>query len=130
MSGEGRKTLEQKRAAHAWKQVLEVKKGTKDEKKSFMTQIKKTPIRIVSAGLGQALAFLQAKGYAPHLRNALTDWTNRRLGKDGNKDLLQRIIHGDSEFLRRATAESLAYLEWMVRFAEAEGLSESEGEEA
>lgn len=127
MSGNARKTLDQKRAAHAWSQVQKVKtEATPEERKSFKVQIKKTPVRIVSAGLGQALAFLKAKGYAPHLQRALTEWVEQRVGKAEGKDLLLRIVEGDAAFLRRATAECLAYLEWMVRFAEAEGLMDKE----
>ena len=37
----------------------------------------------------------------------------------------EAIIHGDSDFLRRATDEALAYLAWLNRFAEAEGLTEA-----
>jgi hypothetical protein len=33
---------------------------------------------------------------------------------------LIRVIHGDSDFLRFATAECLAYLQWLVRFTDAE----------
>ena len=34
--------------------------------------------------------------------------------------LMESIIHGDSEFMRRATDEALAYLQWLNRFAEAQ----------
>jgi hypothetical protein len=34
-------------------------------------------------------------------------------------ELLDRITQGDSDFQRLATAECLAYLEWLVRFADA-----------
>ena len=44
-------------------------------------------------------------------------------------DLLERIVKGNSDFLRRATDEVLAYLVWLKRFAEAEGLTD-EGEDA
>jgi CRISPR-associated protein Cmr5 len=39
---------------------------------------------------------------------------------------LERIVQGNSDFLRRATDEVLAYLLWLNRFAEAEGLTEGE----
>jgi len=124
MTATGIKTLEQKRASHAWKRIEETKKLGDDDKakKSFKTEIKKTPTRIVSSGLGQALAFLDAKQKAPNLVAALSDWIKLRRGLNHQKDLLKAIIHGNAEYLRYATAESLAYLEWMVKLAEAEGL--------
>lgn len=132
MTQQKRQTLDQKRADHAWKCVQRVKQrpGSDDARKSFRVQIRKSPIRIVTAGLGHALAFLSAKGLAPDLTGALTEWIALRRPPAGEeKDLLARIVHGDSEFLRYATAESLAYLEWLVRFAEGEGLTASEENE-
>jgi len=133
MNGKNMRSLDQERATHAWEKIQEVKKLKPDDKylKSFKAQIKKTPVRIVNSGLGQALAFLEAKDYAPDLRNALSDWINRqRYGGGGNGDdsLLRSIIKRDAQFLRYATAESLTYLEWMVRFAEAEGLTGGDSE--
>jgi CRISPR-associated protein Cmr5 len=111
------KTLEQKRAAHAWDWVQKV--GAK-EKEEFDTQAKKLPARILASGLGQALAFLAAKELAPTLQDALNDWiAQRRTPPDGERRLLVRIIKGDADFLRFATAEALAYLQWLVRFADA-----------
>jgi CRISPR-associated protein Cmr5 len=119
-----RPTPDQERAADAWRVVQRVKGGSNDKaKKEFGTQAKKLPTRILTSGLGPALAFLEAKGYAPDLRGALADWMSRKQDLPGqDKRLVVRIIHGDADFLRFATAECLAYLLWLVRFAEAEGL--------
>ncbi len=125
MSESKRATLDQKRAAHAWEAVASVKRDAKDEKKrkEFGTQAKKMPTRILASGLGPALAFLEAKQYAPALVKALGGWVaKQRPPVDGLERLVVRIIQGDADFLRYATAESLAYLLWLVRFAEAEGL--------
>jgi CRISPR-associated protein Cmr5 len=82
----------------------------------------------MAAGLGQALAFLKAKDYAPGLLAELTEWMKQRIPPKQKEptDLLERIVKGDSDFLRRATDEVLAYLLWLNRFAEAEGLTEGE----
>lgn len=82
----------------------------------------------MASGLGQALAFLKAKDYAPGLVAELSEWTAIRMPPtDGEPtDLLERIIRSDSDFLRRATDEALAYLQWLNRFAEAEGLTEGD----
>jgi CRISPR-associated protein Cmr5 len=112
-----RKSLDQLRAAHAWAVVEGVEKT--DDK--FFNQAKKLPTRIMAAGLGQALAFLMAKEYAPNLQDALSDWiATRRPVKPGeDQRLLVRVIKGNAEFQRWATAECLAYLQWLVRFADA-----------
>jgi CRISPR-associated protein Cmr5 len=126
-------TLEQRRAKHAWDAVQRAKAKAKphhekQDPKKFGGQAKKLPSRIMAAGLGQALAFLRAKDYAPGLLAELSDWilVQRPGQKDGKADLLLRIIEGDSDFLRRATDESLAYLLWLNRFADAEGLTDEE----
>ncbi len=131
-TGKTRQTLDQRRAKHAW-EAVERAKNRKDahqnqDSKKFGGQARKLPTRIMAAGLGQALAFLKAKGYAPGLLAELNDWLALRIppASDGVKDLLERIIKGDSDFLRRATDEVLAYLVWLNRFAEAEGLTEGD----
>jgi CRISPR-associated protein Cmr5 len=110
--------------------VAQEVKGLKEEKKKeFGTQVKKLPTRIMAAGLGQALAFLEAKDYAPQLRDALADWMAQRrpvlAGQE--KRLMVRVIQGDSAFLQYATAECLAYLTWLVRFADALELTKGTG---
>jgi CRISPR-associated protein Cmr5 len=125
-------TLDQRRASHAWDAVQRAKQKQehhqKQDPKKFGGQAKKLPTRIMAAGLGQALAFLKAKDYAPGLLAELTEWMKQRIPpKQGEpSDLLERIVKGDSNFLRRATDEVLAYLVWLNRFAEAEGLTEGE----
>jgi CRISPR-associated protein Cmr5 len=124
-------TLDQRRAKHAWNAVMAAKKGKGFE--AFCTQAKKLPIRIMASGLGQALAFLDAKDYAPQLLQAIGDWVLDKRGNPGSSkpmppanDLIKRIIEKDSDFLRRATDETVAYLQWLNRFAEAEGSAEGD----
>ena len=125
-----RPTLDQQRANHAWQAVQRAKAGqgdhAKQSAKKFGGQAKKLPIRIMASGLGQSLAFLAAKGDAPGLIAELSDWVNIRIKPDAGaqRRLLERIVQGESDFLRRATDEVLAYLQWLTRFAEAEGLTE------
>lgn len=132
------KTLDQKRAEHAWKEIEKVKKGG-DRAKQYGTQAKKLPARIMASGLGQALAFLLAKSHGEgdkkqgmrDLLDTLSVWadTQRKAKPAEDPRLLVRLIHGDADFQRWATAESLAYLQWLVRFADAEGLTrEADGD--
>jgi len=129
-----RQTLEQRRASHAWDAVQRAKsqqgRHQGQDPKKFGGQAKKLPTRVLAAGLGQALAFLDAKGYAPGLLAELSEWIAQRMppAQGAPRDLLKRIVKGDCDFLRRATDEVLAYLVWLNRFAEAEGLTEGEGE--
>lgn len=131
-TGNVRQTLDQRRAGHAWSAVQQVKAKTSphanQDPKKFGGQAKKLPTRIMAAGLGQALAFLKAKGQAPGLLAELNDWIKVRMppAQGGPQDLLERIIKGDSDLLRLATDEVLAYLVWLNRFAEAEGLTEGD----
>lgn len=108
-------TLAQRRAKHAW-EVVEARRLRPDFD-DFADQAKKLPMRILTSGLGQSLAFVRAKGKVPELLDALTKWIN--LYDHGNGELLERIVQGNSDFQRLATAECLAYLEWLVRFADA-----------
>jgi len=129
---EARQTLEQRRAKHAWDAVRRAKQQEGEHQhqnpKRFGGQARKLPTRIMAAGVGQALAFLKAKDYAPGLVAELSDWVQLRMAPAANEpqDLLERILIRDSDFLRRATDEVLAYLVWLNRFAEAEGLTEGE----
>lgn len=114
-------TLDQRRAAHAWKTVEKAAQASSDSKDNFKIHAKKLPARIVTSGLGPSLAFLKAKKYAPELLKGLNAWIDEQIpAKDKREtDLLQRVIHGDSDFLRRATEEVLLYLQWLNRFADA-----------
>ena len=131
-SNTSRPTLDQRRARHAWKAVKQAKDKQghhrEQDPKKFGGQAKKLPTRIMAASLGQSLAFLKAKNCAPGLLSELTDWIIKQMPPAPKEptDLLERIIQGDSTFLRRATDEVLAYLQWLNRFAEAEGLTKEE----
>jgi CRISPR-associated protein Cmr5 len=122
-------TLEQRRARHAWEAVARLKNAKPEDAKDCKGEAKKLPVRIMTSGLGQALAFLKAKSGGKKtgldtLLDRLSDWVvrGRRLpGVQGSdQDLMKNIISGDAVFLRRATDETLAYLQWFNRFAEAE----------
>lgn len=125
-----RPSLDQQRARHAWDAVQRAKAQSgfhaTHSPKKFGGQAKKLPVRIIASGLGQALAFLRAKDYAPGLLAEIDDWMEQRIRLQSGepKSLLERIVRGDSDFVRRATDEVLGYLQWLNRFAEAEGLTQ------
>lgn len=123
------RSLDQRRAAHAWEAVRSVQAP---ERGAYGREVKRLPMRIGTAGLGPALAFLRAKakGDPSHVnRRLLSDlsaWVlAERFGRplqaeERDAALLRAIVEGDGLLLRRATAETLAYLQWLTRFAEAE----------
>ena len=89
-------TLDQQRAKHAWDVVCKLK--DLDNAGDFQGDTKKLPPQIVWSGLGNSLAFLKAKG-KNKLHEALSSWINKRMpDKNGNRDLLERIINSDAEF--------------------------------
>ena len=121
------KTLDQRRAQHAWDALDAFLKSTPDGKAraKFAVHARRLPVRVMSSGLGQALAFLLAKNYCPDLLKALADWVlfernQKRPPLPVQTDtLLHAVIGGDSELLQLCTAETLAYLRWLTRFVEA-----------
>ncbi|MGI5939684.1 MAG: type III-B CRISPR module-associated protein Cmr5 [Thermoleophilia bacterium] len=119
-------SLDQRRAKHAW-DVMQAAKTCED-----WGQVKKLPVRILSCGLVQSLAVLNAKGKSEALLSAIGDWIlNKRKNPASTAEppspdkFISDIINEDSIYLRWATNESLAYLQWLVRFAKLE--AESEG---
>lgn len=140
-------TLEQRRAAHAWRLVDDLltqyphheqggKQVPQPPVREFATQVKKLPSRTLAAGLGQALAFLLAKGYAPQLVRGLSHWVLYEREAPGTVPLadvpldalMAAIIEGDSYTLRRQTDEALAYLTWVRRFSDARGATDEPDE--
>lgn len=127
-------TLDQQRAKHAWEAIESI--ATQDGAASdYGREAKKMPVRILTSGLGAALAFVSAKskkkkGMDKLLAN-LSDWVLKKRGLQAQdpSDLMQAILKGDSEFLRLATAEVMAYLIWLNRFAEAKGIVKDEDHE-
>jgi CRISPR type III-B/RAMP module-associated protein Cmr5 len=135
----GRQTLDQRRAAHAWRaaELAQRELGQK-AKREFGTPAKKLGPRILTAGLGPAVQFVIAKGEAPKLVEALQAWlleegptkTGRTPGPQrdtaAGAPLVTDIVNGESDRLRWLTSETLAYLAWLTRFCEARGLTGDE----
>jgi len=127
-------TKEQERAATAWDAVDRV---SEDFKKQYGTIVKKLPMLILTNGLGQALAFLLAKGTPkkdkpPTKENLahmaaydhLSAWVMSQM--QPNSDLMEWVRTKSSTDYRRATTEALAFLNWLTRFVEAAGLGAEE----
>ncbi|MDH7578757.1 MAG: type III-B CRISPR module-associated protein Cmr5 [Bacillota bacterium] len=135
------RSLEQERAKTAWARIKEVKQHNEglEEKKKYAKEYgslaKSAPTNIQINGLGQTLAFLRAKGFSKgkpkgNGENAhcqlflhVSEWVKGQLGlkiKDP-EDLLSWIVNSaTTDEYRCATAEAMAFLSWLKRFAEAE----------
>lgn len=127
-------TLDQRRARHAWEAVARIKvMDATTLGSSYAREAKRLPVRILTAGLGHALAFLNAKaGSQAESANTLllrdvADWVLDKRGRASSEverpsanALIDTIVKSDGNFLRVATDEVLAYLQWLTRFAEAE----------
>ena len=130
MRNETGPTLDQRRARHAWDAVASIKSLTGDLQKNYRRETKRLPIRILTAGLGHALAFVHAKGKSgarAKLLRHIADWVlDKRDHPDSTADppgdgaLIKAIVKGNGTDLQLHTEETLAYLEWLTRFAEAE----------
>jgi CRISPR-associated protein Cmr5 len=120
-------TLDQQRARHAWTAVQDVASRSEDFKKKYGSLARRVPMLILTNGLGPTLAFLRSKGKNdPHdahtvLAGHLSTWVLSQIASGAqNQTLLDWVLNHDSHDYRRATAEALAYLVWLKRFAEAE----------
>ena len=131
---DGHRTLDQRRAAHAWAAV-EALTSTRLGS-DYAKEAKRLPVRTLTSGLGHALALLNAKSKSgdanEQLLRDLSDWVLRERAlpsrPDGAKDLIEAITKGDATFLQLATDEALAYLQWLTRFSEASFDEEEEGD--
>lgn len=112
-------TLQQQRALSAWKQIEEVR--SKGHFSEYLSLVRGFPASIQRDGIGPSLAFLASKGKNEHrdLQNHLSQWVLLRFKQKPADDLLEWLIKQDSNTYRRATTETLAYLTWLKRFAEA-----------
>jgi CRISPR-associated protein Cmr5 len=146
-------TKEQQRARAAWNAIKEVDTYQHVEvdkiKKKYRSLVLKSPVLILSNGMGQAAAFFASKsqpkeGKPPSadnlahrlLLNHLWNWLNEvRICNLAKQDVREThrlpmwITLATSEQYRHATTETLAYLHWLRRFAEAVLPEPEEGEE-
>lgn len=107
-------TLQQERAARAWEDVRSTHGNAE-----YRSLVRGFAAMIQRDGLGASLVFLKAKRHDSLLKH-LSEWVMGKLKWQGN-DLLQALLTRSTHDYRRATAETIAYLLWLKRFAEAEG---------
>lgn len=120
--------IEHERAKEAWNCVNCVNSQKEDEfKKEYRSIVMKLPTMIITNGLGQTLAFLKSKGKGEKnkpeekLYRDIENWLNKRVHwtVTGKLELIEKIIALPSDKFRYVTAETLSFLSWMRRFADA-----------
>lgn len=128
--------MEQQRAKQAWDAVEAVKNESGQARRRFHneygTLVRGLPAMVQVNGLASTTAFLQAKAKSGNDEkreySILYEQISQRLGKYlyDNRDLMQIIMEGSSDQYRRATAETIAYGNWLKRFVEARNWKSSE----
>jgi len=113
------RTIEQRRAQFAYGKIEDVKNSGNKNYKSLVRGFAST---ILLNGLGQALAFLKAKKKDHHLAlyNHINLWAKKHFKKQDGFDILNAIGEEASSSYRLYTKETLAFLVWLRKFAEAE----------
>ncbi len=123
-------TREQKRAQLTYevvKDYQEAKKEKESEVKSYGSMAHRFPALLRSAGLVQALAFVDARGKEPH-RAFIQDLASVMLklegknsslkGEDAFKKLFEDAQSAELARYMNLTREALAVADWFKRFAQ------------
>lgn len=121
--------LEHERAREAWSCVDYVNNEIDDAgfKKEYRSIVMKLPTLIITNGLGQTLAFLKSKGKGKEnkaeekIYQDISGWLlkNKHFTWTCQGELIERVIALPCDKFRQVTTETLAYLSWMKRFADA-----------
>lgn len=131
MTGNPRPTLDQERAAYAWRCVSTLHGGLGD----YTNLAKSAPALIMNNGLMQTLAFLQDKHKDHHtaLLDHLCRWLGHRFGGEplagdhcfaaereaDYRRVMESLYNAPSGLYRRTTDETLALLRWIRQLAPA-----------
>ena len=110
-------TREQKFAVEVFKQVSEMKPGS-DEAKSYGSMAHKLPILIRTAGLAQALAFVEARGKENGPTHRLLDDLALTVDKRDRKALLASARNAQLSEYMLLTQHVMDALLWYKRFAQ------------
>jgi len=120
------KNIEHERAKEAWNCVDYVNSEEKDKfKKEYRSIVMKSPTMVITNGLGQTLAFLKSKGKndaskpEEKLYRDIDSWLGKQIQWTAKGGLMERVIALPNDKFRYATAETLSYLSWIKRFADA-----------
>ena len=116
-------TLEQQRAALAYRHVSVVKESAEKERKTYGSMALKLPVLIRTAGLCQALHFVRSR--KKEALDTLLQHLAEQLGRvdsaiDGTDGLLSKVRTADLSQYLWLSREALAAVEWYARLAQSE----------
>jgi CRISPR-associated protein Cmr5 len=120
-------TRSQKNASTAFKQVEEVLKRGETAKTKYGSMAHKLPVLIRTAGLAQALEFVESRG--DESQKLLLDHLSAAVGAGNRAELLRRSRDYELGQYVRLTQESLAALLWYKRFVQSVLKVEANAEE-
>jgi len=116
-------TMEQKRAAHAWKCATEAKARLGNDYKDYVNAAKGLPALIMNSGLMQVMAFLHGKKETrcyDVLSGNLRDWLNSTLQTPAKfEDFMQHLLQAEPREFQAITTEAFAWLRWLRQMAQA-----------
>lgn len=115
-----RQTIDQRRAKHALETATKVK-GGKSALEEFVKDCKRAAVQLRTCGLGTTVAYMLGKKRAPELLKGLAGWlhTYKLTRMDTPEKLIDAFVHSSVAECRHMTQEALAYVQWVVRLAEA-----------
>lgn len=119
------RTLGQKRAEYCLSQLRQMRFDSESDSEKFKNFSAGLPALIIQNGFGQTLAFLVAKGEDKHIAayNIIVGWLVRQdilTSDDQPAGLLGQISRLEQTQYLSAQKETLAMLEWLKRYANAE----------
>jgi len=121
--------IEHERAKEAWSCIGYVNEEIESRsfKKEYRSIVMKLPTLIITNGLGQTLAFLKSKSKGDKNKpeekvyQDIDGWLSKSKNIHWNAkgELIERVIALPNDKFRQVTVETLAFLSWMKRFADA-----------
>lgn len=119
-------TIEQRRAARARDCVAGIAADVDVDIKAYKAVASSFPAMIRMNGLGQALAFIRSRKGSEYRR--IYDHVSAWLGAGqagvltSEGDALSALVNGDARTYRQAETETIAFMVWIKRYAEAAAL--------
>lgn len=114
------RTLEQEFAGRVYRVVLAQENNAQEHQKRYGAMAQKLPVLIRSAGLAQALAFVDAKATGSNAQpyHQLLDDLANVLEFDNRDDLLRRSREADLPEYTALTRRAILALAWFKRFSQ------------
>lgn len=134
-------SLAQQRAKSALAAICDLEQHGPQYYGNYLAYVKALPANVRSLGLGQALAFALAKAEGnlekPYglLYRHIAAWLCTRpiytdaLPKPIPQNFMEKLTHGTQDQYLHAQIETMAYLEWLKKFAVAKLLKGNEADE-